>query len=43
MGENSNRKIEEFKSLRLFNSERNVKKVINTLISEDEKDDDKKL
>jgi len=43
MGENSNRKIEEFKSLRLFNSERNVKKVINTLISEDEKDDDKKI
>ena len=43
MGENSNRKIEEFKSLRIFNSERNVKKVINTLISEDGKDEDKKI
>ena len=43
MGESSNRKIEEFKSLRLFNSARNVKKVMNTLISEDGKDEDKKI
>ena len=43
MGENSNRKIKEFKSPRLFNSEKNVKKVMNTQISEDRKNEDKKI
>ena len=43
MGEISNRKKEEITHLRLFNSERNVKQIMNTEISEDGKDEDKKI
>ena len=43
MGERNFKKNEEFRDLRHFNSERNVKKVMNTELSEDGKDEDKKI